>query len=168
MGTYVVLGFVKPRTAIDWLRGGRQPPPHFARLVRGGDSLLGSLAADERERSKKVWPDPTLYDKEGLCGMHRTNVFPYIAICLVESRIFQTFNMACLSMSIICLLLEDPLDDQILNPEFPERRNFLMHLSNTFNLIFIFEGFLQIMAKGLVYGKQSYLRDGALSTFSTL
>lgn len=66
-GTYVVLGFVGNRSLLDWMHGGRQPPPHFARLVRGGDPM-----ADEFHKTKykkEQWPDPDIYQKEGFCGI---------------------------------------------------------------------------------------------------
>ena len=71
-GTYVVLGLVGNRSLLDWANGGRQPPPHFARLVRGGDPM-----ADEYHKSKykkEQWPDPEIYQNEGFCGMlHRAS-----------------------------------------------------------------------------------------------
>jgi len=54
--------------------------------------------------------------------MHRTNVFRYTAIGVLESRLFRAINLTCTMMTIVCLLLEDPLDTEILNPHFPQRR----------------------------------------------
>ena len=53
--------------------------------------------------------------------MHRTNVFRYMAIYVIENWYYKNFNLMCVVLSTVCLSLEDPLDNDILNPEFPER-----------------------------------------------
>lgn len=53
--------------------------------------------------------------------MHRTNVFRYAAIYAIENKYYKNFNLLCVVLSTICLALEDPLDNDILNPEYPER-----------------------------------------------
>lgn len=53
--------------------------------------------------------------------MHRTNVFRYAAIYVIENKYYKNLNLLCVVLSTICLALEDPLDNDILNPEYPER-----------------------------------------------
>jgi hypothetical protein len=160
-GTYVVLGFVGSRSLLDWMHGGRQPAPHFARLVRGGDPMADALHRNKYK--KEQWPDPDVYQTEGLCGMHRTNLFRYTAIYAVENWYFKNFNLLCVVLSTVCLSLEDPLDNDILNPEYPERRESLRHLSTAFSLVFIAEIFINVVARGLVFGKKSFLQGGVLN-----
>jgi len=49
----------------------------------------------------------TLKQRDGFCGMFRTNVFRYMSIAIIENRYFKGFNLVCVILATACLSLED-------------------------------------------------------------
>ena len=92
----------------------------------------------------------------------------FCAIALIENKIYKSFNLACVLLATACIKLEDPLDDEILNPDYPDRRDMLRHLSVAFSLVFIIEIMLQILAKGFMLGRKSFLQGGVLNVLDFL
>ena len=168
-GTYVVIGLQGSRTLSDWLHAAREPCIRLVRLVRGGDPLVTTKGdADHRRKYGREWPDPNVYQSAGFCGMWKTNVVRFCAIALIENKIYKSFNLACVLLATACIKLEDPLDDEILNPDYPDRRDMLRHLSVAFSLVFIIEIMLQILAKGFMLGRKSFLQGGVLNVLDFL
>jgi hypothetical protein len=120
------------------------------RVLRGGHRVV---------RTNAVWPDPDTYTRTSLFIFSRQLKVRRLAIFISESYVFDKFILLCIMMSSVLLVIVDPLDNPSMRPHSPLRDSVDI-ASQAFTCFFVLEALIQIVARGLCFGKTAYLKDG--------
>ena len=118
-------------------------------ILRGGYKVV---------RARHVWPDPETYTRTSLFIFKRETLLRRVAIFVCESWVWDKFILLLIFVSSVLLTVVDPLDNPQMRPESPFRDR-IETASSALTILFALEAGLQIIARGLYFGKNTYLKN---------